>query len=148
MAVTHKKSEQYTKELHLGEHDIETHDLVVILLDNTFPGFNPATHSIYTDISGYELATGGGYTQLDKSITTVSVDIVDNKVLVTGDNVSWTATTGGIPETIAAAIINNTHANKTVISCIEFGAGYTTADGTVFQINFANGIFRGTPNPV
>lgn len=148
MAITHKKSAQFIKELFSGEHDLTTAVVKIILLNDTFV-FDPDTHSIYTDISASELATANGYTQLTKLIEGISIAIVDGQVIISCSPVSvaWTATGGSIPATGAAALINDSHVNKTIISCIEFGANYITVDGTMFQINFANGVLEGTPNP-
>jgi len=147
MAVTHKVSNLFPQELYKKQHDVENDSLVVCLMETGFV-FDPAAHSVYTDISANEIPTGGGYTQADKAIANVLVTEDGNgDTLITADPAQWTATTDGIPAQCAAVLISDLHANKTIIGCIEYGASYTTDDGTVFEISFANGLLKGLPNP-
>ena len=147
MPVTHKVSNLFPQELYKKQHDVENDSLVVCLMETGFV-FDPATHSVYADISADEIATGNGYTQATKAISTVAVTEDSNgDALITADPVQWTASGGSIPAQCAAVIINDTHANKTILGCVEYGASYTTADGTIFEISFANGLFKGVPNP-
>ena len=146
MAVTNKNSEQFVLELYKGEHDLEAHSLKFILMNDSFV-FNPETHSNYAAISASEIATGGGYTKKTKAVVVTGIAISDGVVVVSCESPVWTATTGGIPAVAACCVINDTHANDTVICCCEFGAAYTTADTKQFQINYSNGLTKGTPNP-
>lgn len=68
-------------------------------------------------------------------------------MLLNADNLSWTASGDAIETCKACAIINDTHANDTVICCIEFGANYATAADTSLAINLANGLIKFTANP-
>ena len=145
MAITNKNSEQFILELYTAEHDFGTDAFKFILMNSAFV-FNPATHATYADISASEIATGAGYTQKTEALTTVAVAIVSNEIVVTCDSPVWTATAGGIPAVSACCVINDTHATETVVCCCEFGATYTTADGQQFQINYSNGLTKGTPN--
>lgn len=149
MAVTNKYSEQFILELYRKEHDVENDSLVVVLLGSTFPGFDPATHSTYSDIGSYEIPAGNGYTQKTKTLSGVTASISSGKILLecSPDYVSWTATDSGMPAVIAAAIINDTHPNDTIVCCIEFDAAYVTDAGLEFQISFANGITDANVNP-
>ena len=140
MAVTRTMGYQFLTEEALGEHDLNATDTILICLMKTTFTFNPATHSTYADISADEIATGYGYTQKTKVLTT-GVTETATGATVSSNNPSWTASGGDLPAVGSAIVINDSHTNDTVICCIDFGADYTTADGTVFQIDFTNGLF-------
>lgn len=147
MAITCKVSNQFNEEYSKGEHTLASDILKAILLDTNFGPFDPATDSTYADISGNEIAEACGYTQKNKTLTTVSVDQSSGVMTLNADNLTWTASGCDIETTKACAIINEDHTNDTVICCIEFGANYATADGTSLTINLSNGIIKCTANP-
>lgn len=149
--ATCKVSNQFNEEHAAGEHDLVTAggagNLIAILLDTSFGTFDPATHGQYTDISANEIATGFGYTQKTKALTTVSVDQVTSVMTLNADDLTWTASGDDIETCKACAIINDAHDNDTIICCIEFGANYATADGTSLSIGLSNGLVKWTANP-
>jgi len=141
MAVTKTMGYQFLKEEADGEHDLTgAISLKIVLMTPAF-AFNPATHSQYSDISASEIATGYGYTQKTKELENITNVETASGSTVGCDNVTWTASAGAIATTGSACIINDTHGNDTVICCIDFGADYSTTDGTLLQIDFTNGIF-------
>lgn len=141
MAVVTTFSHKFLEEVVQAEHDVTTDTLKIILVDAAFT-FDPDTHATYADCSANEIATGNGYTTGGETLTNVavSIDSSADQVDIDADNVTWTATGGTIPETGAAIIYNDTHANDTVVMCIDFGADYITTDTKLFQINFSNGL--------
>jgi len=147
MAITNTIGNQFNEEFSKGEHSLASDDLVAILLDTSFAGFDETSHLTYTDISGNEIATGAGYTQKDKSLTSVTIDQTTGVMTLNADDLTWTASGGDIEAASACAIINETHANDTVICCIEFGANYQATDGTALSIDLSNGIVELTANP-
>lgn len=136
--VTVTYSWEFLKELWLAEHDIDTHTLKVALMVPAF-SFNAETHDSWTDVSASEIATGGGYTTGGVALTNVAVGVAAGVVTITADNVTWTGTSGGMAKTGSAIIYNDSHATKTIVMCIDFGADYTTAENQQFQLNFASG---------
>lgn len=147
MAVTCKVSNQFNEEHAKGEHDLLNDSLIAVLLDTSFGPFDPTTHLQYSNISDNEIATGYGYTQKTKALTTVSVDQSAGVMTLNADNLVWTASGDAIETTKACAIINDTHANDTVICCIEFGANYSAADGTSLTVDISSGVVTWTANP-
>jgi hypothetical protein len=147
MAITCKVSNQFNEEYSKGEHDLVNDSLVAILLDTSYTTFDPTSDSTYSDIYANEIATGNGYTQKTKTLTTVSLDQAAGVITLNADNISWTASGGSIEATKACAIINDTHSNDTVVCCIEFGANYTATDGTTLTLNLSSGLFEVTANP-
>jgi len=140
MAVVVTYSHQFLLECIRKEHDLEDDTLKIILLGSAF-AFDPDTHALYSDVSASEIANGYGYTTGGDTLTSVvgSIDTVGNKVDIAADSVTWTAAAGPIPTVGSAVVYNDTHTNKTVVMCIDFGADYDTADTKLFQINFASG---------
>lgn len=141
MAVVTTFSHKFFEEVVKGEHDVTTDTLKCILLDTTF-AFDPDTHALYSNCSANEIANGNGYTTAGETLTTVavSIDATANQVNIDADNITWTATGGAIPEVGAAVIYNDSHASKTVVMAIDFGAAYVTAEDKLFQLNFSNGL--------
>ena len=146
MAVVTTFSHKFLEEVCKAQHDLTTHTLKVALMDTTF-AFDPDTHKVYAsgqtgDVSTSEITAGNGYTAAGETLTTVAVaiDTATDQVDITADNVTWTATGGAIAETGAAVIYNDSHASKTVVMCIDFGADYITATDKLFQLNFSNGL--------
>lgn len=140
MAVVATYSYQFLLELLRKEHDVEDDTLKIILLDSAFT-FDPETDATYSDVSASEIANGYGYTTGGDTLTNVlaAINTVDDNVGIAADSVTWTAAAGAIPTVGSAIVYNDTHANDTVVMCIDFGADYDTADTKLFQINFANG---------
>ena len=150
MAITCKVGNQFNEEYAKGEHALATDSLIAILMDTTWGPFDPATHLTASDVAGdanNEIATGNGYTQQTKALTTVSIDQAAGVMTLNADNLTWTAAVGAIETCKALVIYNDDHTNDTVVCCIEFGANYATAVDTSLTINLSNGIITFTANP-
>jgi len=114
-------------------------DTFKIILMNTGFVFDRDTHHGYADVSAYELATGNGYTQNDKTLSgvTVTEDDTDDRCEVTWNNVQWTASGGSIGPTPGAIIFDDTVTSPQadpIIGYIDFGGDQTQADGGVATI--------------
>lgn len=147
MAITVTHALQFLAEKYTAEHDVESAILKLILMDDTFT-FDMANHKTYADVSGSELAGGSGYTNGGHALSTVSVatvDTGDTSVLVNCDDLEIVASGESIPATAAAIVYNSSHANDTLMLCIEFGTTYITPDGKSLYFNFSNGLSEGIP---
>lgn len=144
MAVTVTHSFQYILENYRKEHDLENDTLKMILMADGFT-FDPETHATYADVSGDEIADGNGYTSGGETISNVaaSINTTDSQVEVSADNVTYTASGGSIPAVNAAIVYNSSHADDTVVLCIEFDASYETPDGQLLQVNLTDGLTIG-----
>lgn len=141
MAVS-RHSYQFLLERDKGEHDVVNDALIVILLGETFV-FDPAVHATYSDIQSFEIAAGYGYLQKSKLLEGVglSIQTTEERVFATCVNPVWQVSGGDWPGVRAAAIINDSHINDTVVLCIDFETIYTLTDGLPFELNFSNGIY-------
>jgi hypothetical protein len=84
-----------------------------------------------------QLATQYGYTQDDKALADVAVDIVStNDAKFSAGNVSWTANLGDIGPASYAMIYNDTDTNKPPVAYIAFGEAKTANTGTPFNITW------------
>lgn len=135
MAISSTASNHYKFQLASGNVDFDADVFKVILMNTTF-AFDKDAHATLSDVTSDQLATGGGYTQDSKTLANVSIteDDTNDKASVTWDDVTWTATVGGIPATGAAIIYDDTAADDTVIGCIDFGTDYATPEGSSFQL--------------
>lgn len=136
--ATAQHSLQFLQEAQQGEHNVLSHALVVVLLTSSF-SFDPVTHATYDDISSYELPEGNGYSQKSKVLTVngVNIDATNKRVVVDCTNPSWEVSGEAWTDLQYAAVINDTHANDTVVTCINFETIYSLDPGTPFQVDFA-----------
>jgi len=143
MAVTGTHTKTFLAELYEGEHDVTTHTLKIVLMKTTFDETTD-DYETYSDITTgtHEIAAGNGYTSGGETLTTVAVDVSGTNPLITCDNISWTASGGAIETCKGACVYNDSHATKTVLGYIDFGANYSTGDGTMLTINFSNGLME------
>lgn len=135
MAVTKTLSNHFKDQLVKGNIDMDGDTFKVILMNTTF-AFDPATHDTLSDVTADQIATGNGYTQDDKTLANVTVtrDDVGDKVTVTWDDPTWTATADSIGPQGAAIIYDDTTADDTVLGCIDYGTDYTTGQDASFQL--------------
>jgi hypothetical protein len=115
--------------------DFENDVFKIILMDTGFT-FDRDTHQYYADVSAYELLTGNGYTQFDKTLSGVAVteDNLNDRCSVTWNNPQWTASGGDIGPMAGAMILDDTVASDLVVGYIDFGGDQTQADGGVATI--------------
>ena len=134
MAVVNTISNHFKYMLFTKKIDASADVFKIILMDNNF-AFDKDAHATLADLSG-QLATQFGYTQNNKVLAGVVVTESDalDKCTVVWSDATWTANGGAIGPTGAAIIYDDTTTDKTVVCCIDFGADFTTPDGTSFQI--------------
>jgi len=118
-----------------GEIDLESDTLIWILMDTGFT-FNQASHHVYSDVSGSELATGAGYTQKTKEAEGVSLVRNDTlfKPVITWSNAAWTASGSAIGPSPGAFLLDDTHADDPLLFYVDFGGEGSEPDGGVFTI--------------
>lgn len=152
MAVTRTLSNTFKEKLGKGEVDfslVTAGAFRVILMSNTF-AFDPDTtggHVTYGDVKASELATGNGYTKLDKALvasTAWAADDVADLVKIEWDSALWTATADSIGPTGAAIVLmydagdnggtGDIGDDSLVVGCVDFGEDYTMENGVSFQL--------------
>lgn len=128
---------------HLGYGDvnIRTDAFKIILMDSGFT-FDKDAHEDYADVSGSELNTAYGYTVKTKALAGVNLseDDTNDRLSVTWNNVTWTASGGDIGPTPGAIVIDDTQADDVVVGYIPFGGDQMAVDGATGTI--ANVEFR------
>lgn len=139
MAVVCTLSNHFKYQLGKKAIDISADSFKIILVDTSF-AFDADAHATLADVTASpspELATGNGYTQQNKTLTSGSwaENDTDDKGIRTFDSVSWTASGGSIGPTGAAIIYDDTVSDKTVVGCIDFGDDYTIAEGASIFIS-------------
>jgi len=123
------------------EIDFDNDSFKIILMDTGFT-FDRDAHATYSDVSASELGTGFGYTQDTKTLSaspTVTEDDTNDRLSVTWDNVTWTASGGSIGPTPGAIIYDDTTGDDTIVGYIDFGGEQTQTDGgaaTIANIEF------------
>ena len=106
--------------------DLSADSIKAILLDNSYT-FTVASDDNLSDIAADQLATGVGYTQNNKALANKAWtrDDVNNKAVMTCDDISWTAAAGNIGPFKSLALIDESAINET-----EF---FTTAGDRIFD---------------
>jgi hypothetical protein len=130
MSVLSELSNHFKYRQAIGHINFAGDDFRVCLMDTTFV-FDKDTHATYSDISAYELPTGGGYTQggLLLAPATVVEDDENNRVSVTWGLAQWLAAGGNIGPTIGAIVYDDTTIDDTVIGYIRFAISRTAVPG-------------------
>jgi hypothetical protein len=115
-----------------------------VMLTNTAP---VATNHLYADVSGAEVANGGGYATggIASAMSDSSAAGVE-KVL--GTNVTWTGSGGGMGPFRYAVIYNVSQATplKPLVAWYDYGSSISLNAGDTFTVAFdaANGFFTVT----
>lgn len=111
-------------------------DVFKIMLMGSGFTFDPDTHDELADVSADELAAGYGYTTGGNTLSGVSVDIdtVNDRVNVTWNNTSWTASGGDVGPVCGAIIYDDTVTDDPIVGFIDFEGEYTEADGGMATI--------------
>jgi hypothetical protein len=133
---------RFRKVLAVGDADLESDTIKAILMATGYT-FNPDTHTKYADVSASELATGNGYTTGGQSLTGVALteSTTNDRLEVTWDTVSWTATSGSIGPTPGMILVDDTITTaggaataKPILGYIDFGTGLTQVAGGSLNI--------------
>ena len=117
---------------------------VILMTSSWVPNID--TQLRYSDISGGELATGGGYTVGGKQITnrSTSYDASTDEYNLLGDDLSWgpgaTFTTG------YGVVYEMTTTDKWLWALLNFGGPIDVANG-VFQIDWTAGLLSVATGP-
>lgn len=143
MAVTLSFYDQFMEYVGDGGIDLDT-DTFKIELYNSTHTFTQANND-RADISTNALATGNGYTNPGKNLTSVTwVSAAAVQTWDAADN-TWTASGGSIGPARHAVIYSDTStvpAADLLMCNIDFGVDETAGDGTDFKITFnASGLF-------
>ncbi len=136
MAVLVTIANRFMYYLALKKFDFSVDNIKCCLMQSGFT-FNRDTHHKYADVSASGLATGNGYTAGGKLLTgvTVTEDDVNDKTVISCDDIQWTASGGAIGPAAGAILYDDLETDKSLIGYIDFGTDRTAADGADFNIN-------------
>jgi len=148
MAITTTFAESFITGLFSGTFDLPNDTLKLALMNTSF-AFDAEADVDWADISSDEITAGNGYTADGITLTGVAVAVTaaagDGIVNVTcSNNPTWTAASGAIATTGAAALIDHTVGTPKIIMVIDYDADYATPDGQMFQVNLSGGVASAT----
>lgn len=133
--ATYNKFQDFSEQLVRGVHDWDAHTFK-IALTNTAPTaaqttWNLTDHPAPAAANGY---TAGG------TATTIAVSETSGTTTVTGTQVVFTATTGGIGPFRYAVLYNDTATSPAdaAIAYWDYGSSVTLADTETFTVKFNN----------
>lgn len=134
MAIVTTVSNHFKFQLASGNIDFDADTFKVILMNTTF-AFDKDADATLSDVTSDQIATGNGYTQNDKTLSSVSVteDDTNDKCTITWTNPSWTASGGAIATFGAMIIYDDTSSDDTVVCCVDFGTDYSIGDTASFE---------------
>ncbi len=106
-------------------------DTLKVMLSNTTP---IATNSAYSDLSGAEVANGGGYTTGGASVSiSSSTQTTGTYKLVIG-NASWTGSGSGFGPYRYATLYDSTSGR--LLGWWDYGSSVSTLSGETFAVQF------------
>ncbi len=107
-----------------------------MITNSATPDFD--THDYWADLSANEVS-GTAYTAGGSALTTVSLTGASGSLVFDADDVAWASST--ISSARAAVIYDDTLASDPLVCLVDFGADYSSANGT-FTITWnASGIW-------
>lgn len=117
-------------------------DSLSFMLTNSAPTYS--SNSVYTDISGTEIANGNGYSTGGLSITTTSWTQTSGtaKLLLAASSAVLTAT--GTVGPFRYAVLYDTAGSKYLIGGFDYGSSITMASGDTFAVTTdqTNGVLQ------
>jgi len=120
-------------------------DMKVALMKDTYVP-NIDTHLRYADISGQELAAGGGYTVAGKSLTgkSVSYDAAANEYNLLADDISWGP--GATFQTRYGVVYEDGTTDEFLWALLDFGVLQDITSGT-FLLDWASNLLAIAAGP-
>lgn len=144
MATTVTVSNEFKYEKGKEGVDFSSDTFKLVLLESGFT-FDPDTHGTYSDISGDEITSAGGYTVGGETLSVDSAwaqNNTDDEAAIEWADKALTASGADFDTFCAAAIIDDSHASKVVVGCLELGQDIDVPDGQSFL--FQNLKFKST----
>jgi hypothetical protein len=124
MAITTGVNNTFKQAVMLGEHDLNTNTIKVVLVSSS-QNVSASDPNTYTSISA-ELASGNGYTTGGETLASVTVTQVSSSGVVDFADVSWSSATFSANGCI---IYNDSHSSKAVIAVYDFGGEKSATNG-------------------
>ena len=124
------KFQDFSEQLVIGTHDLDTHTFKVALTNSAPVATNTVLANI-TQISGTNGYTTGG------TATTIAVSETTGTTTVTGTQVVFTAT-GAMGPFQYYVLYNDTAASDNLVAYWDHGSAVTLANGETFTIKFNN----------
>ncbi len=129
----YNKFQDFSDQLIRGVHDFDANTFKVALT-NTLP---VAANTVLADIT--QIASGGGYTTGGET-TTITVSEASGTTTVSGTEVQWTGSGGGMATFRYAVLYNDSSTSPAdaLIAWFDYGSGVTVAAGETFTLKFNN----------
>lgn len=129
----YNKFDDFSEQLIRGVHDFDANTFKVALT-NSAP---VATNTVLADIT--QIASGGGYTTGGET-TTISISVSTLTTTVSGTEVQWTGSGGGMATFRYAVLYNDSSTSPAdaLIAWFDYGSGVTVAAGETFTLKFNN----------
>ena len=138
--ATLSKFNLFSQDLSRGVHNFQSGGATyAVMLTNTAP---VASNHLYSDVSGTELATGGGYTAGGLAVT-MSDSSSGGVESISTTNPVWTASGGGVGPFRYIIVYNQSQTSplKPLVGYYDYGSALTLsgANGDTFTVNFGSG---------
>lgn len=112
-------------------------DTFKAMLTNTAP---VATNHVYSDISGNEVASGGGYTTGGATVTmTPSNSSGTESVAASAASPTWTGSGGGMGPFRYVDVYDSSASTKTLQGWWDYGSSISLNSGDTFTISWGSG---------
>lgn len=133
--ATYNKFQDFSEQLARGVHDFDAHTFKVALT-NTAP---TATQTTWNTTDHPAPAAANGYTA-GGTATTISISETTGTTTVSGTQVVFTATAGGIGPFRYAILYNDsaTSPADAAVAWWDYGSSITLADTETFTVKFSN----------
>ena len=116
------------------EVDFSTDVFKLALMNSAF-SFDKDTHRQWSNVSSSEIAAGNGYPAGGMVMISgeLTEDDIADQAVMTWLNNQFEASGGAFPATGSAIVYDDTHANKIIVGCSDYGVDYTITNGMTLK---------------
>ena len=129
----------FVQDMGEGKHDFASSGgTYKVMLTNTAP---VATNHVYSDISGNELTTGGGYTAGGATAAMSDANSSGTETVSCSAGVSWTGSDSGFGPFRYAVLYGGNASNTGLVGWWDYGSSISVTSGNTFAITFGSGVY-------
>ena len=123
--------EEFVDQIGEEKHNFDSDTLKLGLIDNSTPPTAADATPTWSDYSGNEVSTEGGYTANGETLTTVTWQEASGTATLNADDVSLSQDGSGFTDAYWAILYNDTEATDMAIAFVELGGPVSEQAGDI-----------------
>ena len=123
--------EEFVDQIGEEKHNFDSDTLKLGLIDNSTPPTAADATPTWSDYSGNEVSTAGGYTSNGETLTTVTWQEASGTATLNADDVSLSQDGSGFTDAYWGILYNDTEATDMAIAFVELGGPVSEQAGDI-----------------